>query len=532
MATIESCDFLVIGSGLAGLNFALEVAEHGQVIVVTKRGINDTNTSRAQGGIASVVSDEDTFTRHIEDTYVAGAGLCKQNIVRLCVENGPAAITRLVELGVKFSRRDHSDEYDLGREGGHTKRRVLHVDDLTGRAIQEAMQQRVLEHPNIMVLEHHTAVDLIMRNKLTGKRDDRVCLGAYVLDKKSGEVKTVAAPVTMLATGGAGKVYLYTSNPDVATGDGIAVARRAGARIANMEFYQFHPTCLYHPKAKSFLISEALRGEGGVLKRQSGEPFMEKYHAMKSLAPRDVVARAIDTELKASGEEYVLLDMSARSPEFIQERFPNIYATCKEYNIDISREPIPVVPAAHFSCGGVVVNEDACTDIEGLYACGEVACSGLHGANRLASNSLLEAAVFSHRAAKHALADIHERIRDDMLKNVPVWDTGRAVPPDEIVIVTQTWDEVRRFMWNFVGIARTDNRLERAANRISLIRQEIEPYYWKYNLTADFIELRNIALLADLIIRSAMLRRESRGLHYNVDWPFTDDKNYKRDTVI
>ena len=528
-----SCDFLVLGSGLAGPNFALEIADHGRVLVVTKGEINESSTNHAQGGIAAVTSSEDSFDQHINDTLIVGSGLCKEEIVRLSVKNGPSAIQRLVKLGVGFSRRaGDTDEYDLGREGGHTKRRVLHVDDFTGRSIQMSIVERAREHPNIEILENHLAIDLIMKHKLTDDRKDRVCLGAYVLDKTAGEVKTVAAPVTLLATGGAGKVYLYTSNPDIATGDGVAMAHRAGARVANMEFYQFHPTCLYHPRAKSFLISEALRGEGGVLRRKDGEPFMDRYHEMGSLAPRDIVARAIDMELKTTGDDFVYLDMSAMEPDFITERFPNIHKKCLDCGIDISTEAIPVVPAAHFSCGGVATDDKGLTNITGLYACGEVACTGLHGANRLASNSLLEAAVFSSRAAKNAIAEHRDRVREEMLREVPVWDTGRSVPPDELVVVTQTWEEIRRFMWNFVGIARTNNRLERAGKRIGLIKQEVEGYYWKYNITSDFIELRNIAAVAQLIIRSAVLRRESRGLHYNLDYPFVDDRYYKRDTII
>ena len=530
---IISSDFLVVGSGLAGLSFALEVAAHGRVTVVTKRGLRDSNTSFAQGGIASVTSGDDSFETHIRDTLTAGAGICREEIVRLCVEQGPAVIRRLVDLGVDFSRnRSNNEEYDLGREGGHTRRRVLHVDDFTGRSVENALAEHVLKHPNIEVLENHIAVDLIMKYKITGNHEDRVCLGAHVLDCAAGTVKTLAAPVTMLATGGSGKVYLYTSNPDIATGDGLAMAHRAGARVANMEFYQFHPTCLYHPRAKFFLISEVLRGEGGVLRRKSGEAFMKKHHPMESLAPRDIVARAIDTELKSSGDENVYLDMSGLNADFIRSRFPNIHRECLKYGIDMTAEPIPVVPAAHFSCGGVVTDDRGHTDIAGLYACGEVACTGLHGANRLASNSLLEAAVFSMRAAESAVTEFHEHNSKATISSLPVWDTGRAVPSDELVVITQTWEEIRRFMWNFVGIARTTNRLERAESRINLIRREIEPYYWKYNITPDFIELRNIATVAQLIIRSAALRRESRGLHYNQDYPFTDDRNYRRNTII
>lgn len=530
---IQPCDFLVIGSGLAGLSFALEVAEHGHVIIVTKRNICESNTRRAQGGIASVMSEEDTFEQHVTDTLTAGAGLCNDDIVRMIVGEGPKTVERLVNFGVRFDYHENKDgKYDLTREGGHTRRRVLHVHDFTGQAFQQVLVDQVRKHPNIEILENHIAIDLVMKYKLTQRREDRVCLGAYVLDKVTGQVKSIAAPVTFLATGGAGKVYLYTSNSDVATGDGIAMAHRAGARIANMEFYQFHPTCLYHPMAKNFLISEALRGEGGVLRRISGEEFMGKYHPMASLAPRDIVARAIDTELKQSGEEYVLLDMSALKPDKIKKRFPNIHQECLKYGIDISTQPIPVVPAAHFCCGGVMTDEFGQTDIPGLLAAGEVAYTGLHGANRLASNSLLEAACISYRAGQKAHKEYHERIHEEMLHSMPIWDTGRAIPSEELVIVTQTWDEIRRFMWNFVGIARTDNRLERAEKRIGLIRQEIEPYYWKYNITGDFIELRNIATVAHLIIRSAMLRRESRGLHYNRDYPYTDDRNYRRETII
>lgn len=528
-----SFDYVVLGSGLAGLTLALEMARHGRVALIAKRSLAESNTFHAQGGIASVTSDEDSFERHVHDTLEAGAGLCNERIVRHTVQHGPEAIEWLVGQGVEFTRRkQHDDEYDLGREGGHSKRRVLHVADFTGQAIAETLIRRVRETPNITLFENHIAIDLIMKYKLTGKREDRVCLGVYVLDRIKAQVLTFSAPVTVIATGGAGKVYLYTSNPDTATGDGVAMAQRAGVRVANMEFYQFHPTCLYHPQAKNFLISEALRGEGGVLRNVEGESFMERYHPMGSLAPRDIVARAIDNELKTSGADYVLLDMSARTPEFVRERFPNIYRECLRYGIDIGTQPIPVVPAAHFQCGGIIADEWGRTDIHGLYAVGEAACSGLHGANRLASNSLLEAVTFGRMAAQDARSLLSERPREELLKRVPVWDTGRAVAPEENVVVTQTWDEIRRFMWNFVGIVRTTNRLERAERRINLIRQEIEAYYWKYNVTSDFIELRNIACVAHLIIQSALLRRESRGLHFNKDYPYLDDKNYLKDTVI
>jgi len=528
-----NCDYLVIGSGLAGMVFALEAAESGHVIMITKRRMMDASTNYAQGGIAAVIDRGDSFQEHIRDTMVAGAGLCKEDVVRMTVESAPDAVRRLVDLGVEFSRSEENvGEFDLGREGGHSKRRVMHVGDFTGNAFQEALVKKVIKHPNITVYENHVAVDLIMKHKITGERRDRVCLGAYVLDAQSGEVFTFASSLTLLASGGAGKVYLYTSNPDIATGDGVAMAARAGARISNMEFYQFHPTVLYHPQETSFLISEALRGEGGILRRIDGTDFMKQYHPMASLAPRDVVARAIDQELKAHGERYVLLDMSSCAPDFIENRFPNIYKHCKDLGLDIRHEPIPVVPAAHYSCGGVATDMNGCTSIERLYAAGEVACTGLHGANRLASNSLLEAIVFGYRAAVDAKKLYCNAGRQKMIESVPIWDTGRAIPSDEVVIVTQTWEEIRRFMWNFVGIARSDHRLERAYSRISLVRSEIEKYYWKYNLTRDFVELRNIALVSDLIIRSAMLRKESRGIHYNVDYPYTDDRNYCADTVI
>ncbi len=527
------CDFLVIGSGLSGLVFALEAATCGRVIVATKRWKTDSNTNYAQGGIATVTGEDDTFGEHIKDTLYAGDGLCDEQVVRMTVENGPTLVKRLIEMGVEFSRReDDSGEYDLGKEGGHTKRRVMHVGDFTGQALQKALVDQVENHPNIEILENHVAIDLIMMHKITGDKADRVCLGAYVLDTDEHEVKTISSSITLLASGGAGKVYLYTSNPDVATGDGTAMAHRAGARVANMEFYQFHPTSLFHSEAKSFLISEALRGEGGVLRRQDGETFMEKYHPMGSLAPRDVVARAIDMELKTHGERFVHLDMSSCSSDFIENRFPNIFKTCRNYGIDMRSEPIPVVPAAHYSCGGVVTNTDGCTDIDHLYAAGEVACTGMHGANRLASNSLLEALVFGHRAALHACQKLKINSHRDKINDLPTWDKGRAIPPDELVVVTQTWEEIRRFMWNFVGIARTNNRLERALSRVNLIRSEIEKYYWKYNMTRDFIELRNIAQVAELIIYSAMLRKESRGIHYNMDYPLKDDRNYKHDTII
>ncbi len=526
------CDYLVLGSGLAGMVFALDVADKGQVILVTKDTLFTSNTSRAQGGIAAVTHQDDSVEKHIHDTMVAGAYLCDREAVRVCATDGAAAIEHLVKMGVDFTRSDDGAGFDLHQEGGHSNRRVLHVDDATGAAIQQAMMQRVMEHPNIEVMEHHLAVDLILKRRITHNPEDRTILGAYVLERASGEVKTIAAPITLLASGGAGKVYLYTSNPDVATGDGIAIAHRAGVRVANMEFYQFHPTCLYHPKAKSFLISEALRGEGGILRLPGGERFMPRYHERAELAPRDIVARAIDQEMKINGLDHVYLDMSAKSPEFVQERFPNIHAKCLQFGIDISREPIPVVPAAHYMCGGVMTDLNGQTELSGLFAAGEVAYTGLHGANRLASNSLLEAIVFSRRAAKTATAMLPERVKDSLLKTVPVWDKGRAVPADEQVIIQQTWEEVRRFMWNFVGIVRSNHRLERAKTRIDLIRREVATDYWKYTLTADLVELRSIVHVADLIIQSAWMRKESRGLHCSQNYPYKDDERFLKPTVL
>jgi len=529
---MKQFDYLVLGSGIAGLSFALKVAPHGRVAILTKKNRAESNTNYAQGGIASVTSKEDSFELHVRDTLEAGAGLCDEQVVRRIVEEGPSCVQELIELGMKFSERQIPDssgaqELDLGREGGHSKRRILHAKDVTGREIERALLHAVAQQPNISVFENHVAIDLITSQKLGYVGPNR-CLGVYVLDKISGRVGTFAAPVTLLATGGCGKVYLYTTNPDIATGDGVAMAYRAGASIANMEFVQFHPTCLYHPKAKSFLISEAVRGEGGVLKSVDGREFMDAAHPLKSLAPRDIVARAIDSEMKQSGAEYVLLDISHKSARFIIERFPNIYQSCLGFGIDITKEPIPVVPAAHYQCGGVVTGMDGQTQIEGLYAVGEVACTGLHGANRLASNSLLEALVCAHRAAAGILVESPA----PPVFRIPPWQSGDAHNPDEMVVVAHNWDEIRRLMWDYVGIVRTNKRLQRAQKRIANLQEEIQEYYWDFIVTSDLLELRNIATVAELIVRSALERHESRGLNYNLDFPQSDPELTGCNTVL
>jgi L-aspartate oxidase len=529
-------DFLVIGSGLAGLTFALHAARYGTVTIVTKDYLPESATAYAQGGIASVWSPEDSFEEHSQDTMTAGAGLCHADIVDLVVREGPARIRELIALGTRFSLRsgtgDAVDEsgYDLGREGGHSHRRILHALDATGREIMRALVEAVHQERNVVVRERQFAIDLLIDAKFDPSVRSPSCWGAYVLDLGSGEVSRFQARATVLATGGAGKVYLYTSNPDVASGDGVAMGYRAGAPIANMEFVQFHPTCLYHPQAKSFLISEALRGEGAILRRPDGEAFMGRYHPDAELAPRDIVARAIDSEMKVHGYEHVYLDISHRGSAFVHERFPHIAERCRSFGIDIGTQPIPVVPAAHYCCGGVLVDRDGSTPIQRLYAAGEVAMTGLHGANRLASNSLLEALVFGHRAAAAAAA----RVGADRepLPPLPAWNAGDAVDSDESVVVTQNWDEIRRLMWNYVGIVRSNRRLARALRRIALLQDEIRDYYWDFLVTGDLLELRNIAVVAELIIKSAINRKESRGLHYNIDHPQRDDEHWRRDTVV
>lgn len=524
-------DFLVIGSGIAGLSFALKAANSGTVTVVTKRSINESATFYAQGGIASVSSKEDTFDAHIRDTLNAGAGLCDREVVEAVVKDGPARINELIQLGVKFSNRGNGTEteLDLGKEGGHSKRRIVHAGDLTGKAVEEALVNAAKSNPNIQVFENHVAVDLINHSKFVSDTQDETVWGVYALDRSNNAVHTFLAKATVLATGGAGKVYLYTSNPDIATGDGIAMAYRAGAVIADMEFIQFHPTCLYHSKAKSFLISEALRGEGGILRLKGGMAFMGNYHQMADLAPRDIVARAIDFELKKSGDECVYLDMTHKPGQFLKDRFPNIYQRCLEFGIDLTKEPIPVVPAAHYTCGGVKTDLDGKTSVNRLYAIGEAASTGLHGANRLASNSLLESLVFAQRSSSHASTIIRNRAE---IPPIPQWETRGAVRSDEAVVITQNWDEIRRFMWNYVGIVRSEKRLERAARRINLLKGEINQYYWDYTMTGDLLDLRNIATVAELIIQSASMRKESRGLHYNIDYPERNDKDFGKDTIL
>ncbi len=523
-------DFLVIGSGIAGLSYALKVANKGSVAIVTKRDIAETATNLAQGGIASVFSDEDSFDDHIRDTMVAGAQLPNEDTVRMVVESGPGAIHDLIDWGVEFSRKD-DDSYDLTREGGHSHRRILHAQDVTGREIERALVASVRQHPNITVYENHIAIDLITEAKLAHRRiTPNNCLGAYVLNIESQNVITFGARVTVLATGGAGKAYLYTCNPDVATGDGVAMAYRAGATIANMEFMQFHPTTLFHPHAKSFLISEAVRGEGAILKRRDGTAFMSKYHELKDLAPRDIVARAIDNEMKIHGDDCVFLDITHEGAEYIKERFPNIYETCLSYGIDMTVEPIPVVPAAHYLCGGVRVDEWGESDIQNLFAIGESSCTGLHGANRLASNSLLEGIVYGNRAAQRTL----ERFTNlpNSFPSIERWDSGTATNSDEEVVVAHNWDEIRRCMWNYVGIVRSSKRLVRALRRIQMIQEEITDYYWDFHITSDLVELRNIATVSELIVRCALQREESRGLHFTIDFPETDDIHWKRDTLL
>lgn len=532
---MKQYDFVVIGSGIAGLSFALKAAEHGSVAVFTKRKGADTNTAWAQGGIACVTSDEDSFELHVRDTLEAGAGLCDESAVRTIVTEGPARIRELVDLGVRFDEREVSGhrEFDLGREGGHSKRRVLHVQDVTGKEIENALL-RELNRPasgrHVDLLENHMAVDLITAAKLGFAAEDR-CFGVYVLDEKTGEVGTIRSDRIVLATGGCGKVYLYTTNPDIATGDGVAMAWRAGATIANMEFIQFHPTCLFHPKAKSFLVSEAVRGEGGILRNNRGEDFMERYDSRGSLAPRDIVARAIDAEIKRSGAQCVFLDITHKPVEFLRERFPNIYETCMRFGIDMSKQPIPVVPAAHYQCGGIKTDANGATSLPGLYAIGEVGCTGLHGANRLASNSLLEGLVVAHWAGE-AMAREQSPMQRQQEITLPEWQSGDVQDVDELVVIYHNWDEIRRLMWDYVGIVRTDKRLQRASARLRNLQREIREFYWNFKISVDLLELRNLATVAALIVDSALSRKESRGLHFTLVHPQTDDRRFKRDTLL
>lgn len=519
----QKSDFLVVGSGVAGLTFAIKAAERGDVLLLTKRAAQDSNTLWAQGGIAAVMDPEDTPQAHVADTLDAGAGLCHRVVVEICATEGPDRIRELVEYGAAFDRTVDG-ALSLTREGGHSTRRVVHAADATGREVERALLARAKSHPRIRVLEQTTAIDLIMLSRFGGPE---LCAGVYALDTNTGKVETYLAKATILATGGAGKVYLYTSNPDVATGDGVAMAYRAGAEVGNMEFYQFHPTCLYHPKAKSFLITEALRGEGAILRLLDGTPFMDKHDPRKDLAPRDIVARAIDFEMKRTGSDHVLLDITHKPKDFILEHFPTIESECRRWGIDITREPIPVVPAAHYMCGGITTNLHGQTTIPGLWAIGECAFTGLHGANRLASNSLLEGLVFGHRAALR----LGDSALEAKLPDVPDWNPGSAVASDQAVVVTHDWDELRRTMWNYVGIVRSDDRLRRANRRITLLQEEIREYYWRHLVTRDLLELRNIATVAQLIVECAAARRESRGLHFTVDYPNLDVGS-PSDTII
>ena len=529
---MKEYDFVVIGSGIAGLSFAWKAAQHGSVAVVTKRKGADSNTAWAQGGIACVTSGEDSFELHVRDTLAAGAGLCDEAVVRTIVTEGPERIRELVELGLHFDERDVSGhrEFDLGREGGHSKRRVLHVRDVTGKEIENVLLRELGRHPQVELLENHMAVDLITSGKLGFAAEDR-CLGVYVLDEKSGQVKTIRSDRIVLATGGCGKVYLYTTNPDIATGDGVAIAWRAGAVIANMEFIQFHPTCLFHAQAKSFLISEAVRGEGGILRNPRGEDFMKRYDPRGSLAPRDIVARAIDAEIKRSGAACVFLDITHQTPEFLKERFPHIYETCLRFGIDMSKQAIPVVPAAHYQCGGVKTDVNGATSLPGLYAIGEVGCTGLHGANRLASNSLLEGLVVAHRAFQTLLRDQPPSHPARQI-SLPEWESGNVQDVDELVVIYHNWDEIRRLMWDYVGIVRTDKRLQRASARLRNLQREIHDFYWNFKVSVDLLELRNLATVAALIVDSALSRKESRGLHYTLDHPATQDPQGQQDTRL
>ncbi len=506
-------DVLIIGSGLAALTTALHLADTMQVTVVTKKALQDSASAWAQGGIAAVLADDDNMEAHVADTLIAGAGLCREEAVRFVVQNSREAVEWLVGLGVPFTPDEsNSTGFHLTREGGHSARRILHAADATGRAVQRTLCEQLRSHTNIRLLEDHIAIDLITGAKL-GLESGR-CFGCYILDKRNDRVEAFVASHTVLATGGAGKVYLYTTNPDVATGDGVAMAWRAGCSVANMEFVQFHPTCLYHPHAKSFLISEAVRGEGGILKLPDGTRFMPRYDARGELAPRDIVARAIDSEIKKRGLDCVYLDISHKSAHFITEHFPNIYQRCLSFGIDITREAIPVVPAAHYTCGGVVIDMDGRTELDCLYAVGEVSHSGLHGANRLASNSLLECLVFGRAAAQAIRASgVLE------LPEVPEWDDSRVSDSEEEVLLSHNWDELRRLMWDYVGIERTNRRLERAARRITLLAEEIDEYYGSFRVSNDLIELRNLVTTAQLIVRCAQLRPESRGLHTSLDYP-------------
>ncbi|MCA6071069.1 MAG: L-aspartate oxidase [Endomicrobium sp.] len=513
-------DYLIIGSGIAGLSLALKASKSVSVSLVTKRKMFDSSTGRAQGGIACVMDKFDSFEEHIHDTVVSGAGLCDEKMVERMVVEAPERIKELMWFGVKFTKRDDSNSrFDLGMEGGHSKRRILHAGDVTGNEIEQVLISNISKHENITVYENCSAIDLILDG-------NKVCRGAYVFDNENNKIEIFQAKITVLATGGAGKTYLYTSNPDVATGDGVAMAYRAGADISNMEFVQFHPTCLYNSEAKSFLISEAARGEGAVLRLKNGEPFMDKYSSQKELASRDIVARAIDSELKSRRESFVYLDITSKSRDFLMKRFPNIYAKCLEYGMDMAKDMIPVVPAAHFFCGGVAIDEDGKTGVDNLYAVGETACSGVHGANRLASNSLLEGVVYADRVYKDSL----QFLKKDFSKIQGSFGKCNNFSGKNPSIYMQEWEEIRRITWNYLGITRSDGKLLKAKKRIDILKSEIDQYFNNTPITVDNIELRNIACIADLIVRSAMLRKESRGLHYNTDYPSMSPD--AKDTIV
>ncbi|HEY8269912.1 MAG TPA: L-aspartate oxidase [Pseudobdellovibrionaceae bacterium] len=520
---MRRCDVLIIGSGLAGLSLALKMASSGKVVILSKERALDSNTDMAQGGIAAVMSQEDSFESHIQDTLTAGAGLCKPEVVANFIEQAPDRIQDLLDWGVHFDLRrgvdNEENSIDLTREGGHSYRRILHFEDQTGHEVHQTLLRRIRENPNIELLENHFAIDLIINKQVdTYDMSPTRCVGAYSLNKKTGEVAAFLGKSTVLATGGAGKVYLYTSNWSGATGDGIAMAYRAGARIANLEFMQFHPTCLYHPAARNFLISEALRGEGGELINSQGEAFMRKYHSLGSLAPRDIVARSIDAEMKKSGAHCVYLDMTKLDAEFLRKRFPVIYNKCLEYGIDLTKTPIPVVPAAHYLCGGVLTDIQGQTDIPGLRAIGETACTGLHGANRLASNSLLECLCMAHNASESlkqqwAALEICPHNPKD-------WHYPEESNDDEMIVISHMWEEIRHLMWNYVGIVRSNKRLQRAQHRLRNILSEVREYYSHFRIHSDILELRNIAIVAELSVECALRRKESRGIHYNLDYPF------------
>ena len=528
---MQQSDFLIIGSGIAGLSFALKASKLGTVTIITKKAKVDTATNLAQGGIAAVLDKHDSFASHINDTLSSGAGICDPDVVRQVVESGPERIKELIELGVHFNHKENG--LDLGREGGHSSRRIAHAMDATGHEIERGLLAQIEASSRITVLENHLAVDLLIASRagvnMSGPCLDR-CLGAYVLDRDDNSITPYQAKTTMLCTGGAGKVYLYTTNPDIATGDGIAMAYRAGARVANLEFVQFHPTCLFHPKTKNFLISEAVRGEGGILINEKGEAFMQKYDPRADLATRDTVARAIDTEMKNSGDDSVYLDISHKDADFIRKRFPTISATCLKLGIDITKEPIPVVPAAHYMCGGVITDIQGRTNINNLYALGETGCTGLHGGNRLASNSLLEAVVLSHNAAKQCKRDWAE-ISKTSFPTIPKWTEGNAEHLEECVLISHCWDQIRRLMWNYVGIVRSERRLALVRKQLAPLVSDVNNFFYEYLLTPNLIELRNLALIADLIVKSATSRKESRGLHFMQDYPETN-ASWAKNTVF